>query len=177
MRTLTILASLLCVTAVTAEPIEIGPLKADMPEGWKKERPENRMRAAQVKWPGVGGAGDAEMLVFYFGPRGAGSVDANMKRWQGMMQPPGGKEIDDVTKKSELKVNGEKAPFMAIDGTYKSRFPPFAPRAKTVFKKDYRMLTTIVPTAQGPYFIRITGPAATVKKYEPGFKKWLTSLK
>ena len=44
-----------------------GDLTFKTPDGWTAEQPSSGMRVAQYKLPGD--AGDASLVIFYFGPR------------------------------------------------------------------------------------------------------------
>src|SRR5689334_1349621 len=56
----------------------------EAPAAWKQEAPKSEMRRAQLR---IEPSGDdkqgAELILFAF-PGGAGSVDANVERWQRM---------------------------------------------------------------------------------------------
>ena len=67
--------------------------------------------------------------------------------------------------------------YFDVQGTYLSKFPPFAPNAKTITKPDHRMLGIIFESNNGPYFIRVVGPSATVEHHKKGFDEWLKSFK
>lgn len=118
------------------------------PEGWKSSKPSSRMRAAQFS------AGDAEVVFFYFGPRGGGGVKANVDRWMGQFQ-------DTKSQKVEAKdVGSVKVTYARATGTFMSG-PPFG-GPKTP-KKGYALLGAIIEGKEGAIFVKMTGPEATVQ--------------
>jgi hypothetical protein len=158
--------------------VTLGNLKSRVPAGWVQEEPTTRTRAAQFRISPVGDdKEDTQVVVFYFGENGAGSIDANIKRWKGMFIPPEGKTIDDVTKTSKLQVNGEEATYVDIHGTYLFKPTPFAPAAETSRRPNHRMLNAILPTKKGPYYIRMVGPADTMARNVRGFEDWVKGFK
>ena len=63
-----------------------GQLVWTVPDSWTSEPPANAMRRAQYRVPGPGG--DAELVVFYFGPGEGGDPRANAERWAGQFVQP-----------------------------------------------------------------------------------------
>src|SRR5262245_52023219 len=105
----TVVAGLLLAGAVRADnkgnETEIDGLKSRVPEAWKEKPVTGSMRTHHFIVPkAAGDEHDAELIVFFFGKGGGGGVKANVDRWKGLMAPPEGKAIDDVTKVDEIKV-------------------------------------------------------------------------
>ena len=158
--------------------IELDGLKSRAPSHWKVEEPSNKMRAYQVRIPKAkNDRDDAEMIVFYFGPGGGGSVADNLKRWKGMFLPPEGKSLDDVAKVEKSKVGGVDVTTLDVAGTYLFKAAPFDPNAKAEKKTNYRMLGVVFESPKGPYFLRLVGPAATVGENKKAFDDWLKNFK
>jgi hypothetical protein len=182
----TIAAVTLAVIAVRATAggegttVTIDGLKSTTPSSWKAE-PVNkkfgRFRKYQIAIPKAGkDKEDAELLVLDLEGAG-GNNDANIKRWQGMFSPPQGKSLDDVTKVDKFKVGEVPVVYVDISGTYLTQFPPFAPNAKVIPKENYRLLGVIFESKNGPYYIKMTGPAPTVAAHKDEFDKWLKGFK
>lgn len=152
--------------------VEIDGLKSAAPAAWIEEKPASKLRLKQFRLPKVGeDKEDAVMLVIYLDGQG-GSSEENVKRWKGMFTPPPGKSIDDVAKVDTFKVSGVPATYVDVQGTYTA--PPFE---KQPPKKDYRMLAVYWDSKNGPYFIRLVGPARTVEQYKKGFEDWMKDFK
>ncbi len=43
-------------------------------------------------------------------------------------------------------------------------------------EKDYRMLAAVIETGQGPWFVKLTGPAKTVAKWQGTFDEFIDSI-
>jgi hypothetical protein len=158
--------------------VEIDGLSSPVPADWKEEEPSSKMRAYQFSVPRVkDDNANTEMIIFFFGPGGGGSADDNIKRWKGMFLPPQGKKIEDVSKVEKMKVAGVDVTYLDIQGTYKSKTPPFDPKAKEELRPDYRMLAVVFASPKGPYFFRLVGPNKTVTHHKPGFDEWLKGFK
>jgi hypothetical protein len=150
--------------------VNLGGLESRAPADWKPQ-PAGQMRAYQF------GIDNAQLVIFYFGPGGAGSADANVKRWKGMFNPPEGKSIDDVSKLDHFKVGDSAVTHLDLHGTYKFKARPFDPNAQEELKPNYRMIGVVFETPKGPYFMRFVGPDATVSKHKQEFDNWLKAFK
>ncbi|MCZ6632606.1 MAG: hypothetical protein O7G87_04315 [bacterium] len=146
-------------------PQDLGGLSVMVPQGWVIEKPASQMRKAQYRVSGAGG--DAELVVTYFGTRGAGPVGANIKRWQGQFGHVNGL----VT---EQTINGLKATILDVRGTYSNTMPM---GGGSESKPNYRMLAAIVQSPSGPFYFKLTGPQATVGESTQLFDRYLKSLK
>lgn len=149
--------------------VRIGKVGAKVPKDWKEERPKSSMRAYQFRLPGVGGADDAELLVFRLG----GTAKQNVERWQKQFTPPEGKKREDAIKVTEVKLGSYPALSLDAQGTYNSGLPsgPQGPQ------KDFRMLAVAIDVPDKPAQIILRGPAKTVEKYKKGFDDWLKAFK
>lgn len=149
-------------TAVTIRDITL-----KVPAEWKQEAPSNRMRLSQFVIPGADkDAGSAELVVSAFGG-GGGGVDANLKRWIGEFEAEG----------RQSKVFTGKCPqgtyyLTDLTGTYNKRVGPiFA--GKTTPVPGTRALGVIlqVEGKEDNYFLKLTGPEATVTAAADAFRK------
>jgi len=157
--------------------VKLGKLSAPAPASWKEEAPSNKLRTHQFALPKAkGDAEDAELAIFFFGEGSGGSVDENVKRWKGAFAAPEGKTIDEVSKLEKFKVGAANVTYLDVSGTYLSKNPG-DPKAKTQKKTNFRSYGVIVEVDGGPFFLTLTGPAATVEQHKKGFDEWLKSLK
>ena len=124
------------------------------PEGWKQVEPKSTMRKAQFEVPGKEGGKPAEVTFFFFGGGQGGDVQANVSRWLGQFS--GGK---DVQKVEPQVMNGVKVTLVSTEGTMKAS--PFAGIPEDV--ANAALLGAILEHEEGPVFIKMTGPADTVK--------------
>ena len=122
-------------------------IKFEAPKEWTKEKPSSNMRKAQYKVPDKEKkAKDAELTLSFFG-KGAGGLEANLKRWSAQM---GGAEGKPEVIEGKCKVT-----LVDLKGTYSPGFGGDA-------IEDARMLGAVVETEAGPWFFKLVGPAATV---------------
>jgi hypothetical protein len=158
--------------------VEIDGLKSRTPDNWIAEKPTSRMRVAQMRVPKVGSdKEDAELIIFYFGEGQGGDVDANIQRWKSMFFPPRGKTIDEVSTVEHAKVGDVPVTTLDIQGTYKYKKAPIVPDSQAELKPGYRMLASYFGSKNGPYFLRLVGPAATVGQNKKGYESWLKNFK
>ncbi len=178
-----VIGTLLAVvtTAVAQEKgvvVKLDNLQSQAPAEWKSEKPQFNTRLHQFRLPKADGdKEDAEITVSYFGQGQGGGLAENLTRWKGQFTPPQGKAIDDVAKVEKMKLGDVEVTQLDISGTYKSRNPPFAANAKEELKPDWRMQAIYIPAKNGPYFIRLIGPAKSVEKHKKSFDEWVKAFK
>src|SRR5215831_15585488 len=109
---------LVCSTLLTGELLAetVAGLKWTPPPGWKSTGTTS-MRAAT--YPVAAAPGDkegGECAVYYFGPGQGGSIQANLERWEGQFQGPGGKPAFATT--SKITVHGLPVTMIDVSGRY-----------------------------------------------------------
>jgi len=130
-----------------AEKIKVAGYGFSPPAGWKSSPPSSSMRKAQFA------AGEAEVVFFYFGPRGGGGVQANVDRWMKQFQ-------DAKNQKVESKEVGDvKVTYVRATGTFMTG-RPFGPKTP---KPGYALLGAIIEGKEGAIFVKMTGPDADVQ--------------
>ncbi len=155
-----------------APPVKVvGKLAAAAPGEWKAEKPANTLRSHQFKLPGADGAGDAEVIVM---PDSSPDADKFFPRWKATFVPADGKAADVAT---ESKFEAGGATFRVLDLTGTWKYKPF-PQAKTEeLRENSRAVWVIAAKGDDATHVRLSGPAATVEKYRPGFEAWLKGIK
>ncbi len=124
------------------------------------------MRAAQYT------VGDAECVVYFFGPGQGGSVEANIARWSGQFASPDGKPA--AAKVTQSTVHGLPVTRMDITGTYTATGG--AAMTSQAPKAANRMLAAIVEGPGGNLFIKFSGPAKSVAAQVAAFDGLLASF-
>ncbi len=157
--------------------VQLAELKSTAPADWTEQPSTSSMRLKQFALPGNGGKDAAELTIYFFGKGSGGSAEANIKRWREMFTPAEGKKADEHGKVDKFKVGDVDITYLDVDGTYLTKVPPFAPNAKTVAKPGHRMLAVVFECKNGPYFIRLVGPSATVEKHKKNFDEWLKAFR
>jgi hypothetical protein len=160
------LALLAAATLRAEDPktFEVSSFRFTRPADWKWVEVSSPMRKAQLAVPGKDAAKPAEITFFHFGAGGAGGVDANVKRWLGQFQS---KEGADKVEPETL--GGVKVIFVSTEGTFSSGMPG-AP-AKPM--ENYALLGAILDHADGPVFVKMTGPAETVRDAAKHFRAFI----
>jgi hypothetical protein len=145
------------------------------PDGWKPGRPGSPMRVAEFTLPrAAGDPEDAQLVVYYFGGQG-GSVDANIQRWLAQIEQPDGKPTSAVAKRESRTVNGLPVTLVDATGTYVAQMTPGG--GDRHHQPNFRLRAGVVQTANGPYFLKLTGPRATVARWSDAFDRFVGGLR
>jgi hypothetical protein len=118
------------------------------PAAWEKEQPSSNMRKAQFR------SGETEIVVFYFGAGQGGGVQANVARWIQQFE----QATDQNSSSESVGDAGTKITTVTAKGTYMSG-PPFGQK---IAKPGYALRGAIIELAEGPLFIKMTGPEKEV---------------
>jgi hypothetical protein len=143
-----------------------GNIEIDLPKAWEKQDPSSSMRIAQAAIPGPCGPG--EFAVFFFGPGGGGSVDANIERWVGQM------ETSDHPKPETFESGGMKVTWVDVKGTMKPSQMGMAPSQPLT---DARLYGAVVEGPGGPWFFKATGSNKTLAPQRDAFLAMLKSVR
>ena len=136
------------------KPGKAGEISFKVPASWKSETPKSSMRKAQFKIDAAEGDNDpAELLVFQF-PNGAGTVEANVERWEKMFVDSDGNPVKGVGRQGEGVE--PSTPRVEVGGRYVAAVMPGSPEKYN--KPHYRLLGAIVETEDSAYFFRLIGP-------------------
>ena len=159
-------------TAADVQPVQpaagtpASAIDFDLPKSWDKQSPSSSMRLAQAAIPGPGGPGD--FAVFFFGPGGGGSVDANISRWVGQM------ETTDHPKPETFEAGGMKVTWVDVKGTLK---PGQMGMSSPTAVSDARLYGAVVEGPGGPWFFKATGPDKTLAPQRDAFVTMLKSVR
>lgn len=146
------------------------------PDEWINVKPATSMRKDQFQLPGVEGAGDANLAVFYF-PGTGGSVQANLNRWYGQFKQPDGSSTTQHVETNKTNVNGLPVTMVYVTGTYLKPKSPMMMRGPKEEKPNYALLAAIVETANGPWFFKTTGPQKTIDHWRPSFNEFVNTFR
>lgn len=135
------------------------------PADWVAETPSSRMRKAQYRVPGE--AGDAECVVYYFGPGEGGDAMTNAERWAGQFTLADGRPGSAGMKIENRQVGGIEVLVVEVAGTYQGGFRmqqlPLPP------KPNQLLLGAIAKGPDANWFFKVIGPAATVEGQRTAF--------
>lgn len=141
--------------------VKLKDVVLNLPKDWEASDTVSTMRLATYHIPAAEGEQEkGELVVSSFGGDGGG-VAANLDRWVGQFDAEG-RDVE-ITKGTA----GENVYHIAnISGTYQKPVgPPVLGKKKP--SSGYRMLGVILQVkGKGVYFLKLTGPDATVKAQE-----------
>ena len=105
--------------------------------------------------------GSAEVVFFHFGESNGGGTKANVDRWLGQFQDSSNPKVE------EKVVGAKKLTYVQVEGTYLSGMPggPKTPQANSMLQG------AIAESKEGNVFIKMTGPASTVRAAKDDFRK------
>jgi hypothetical protein len=152
----------------SADVLEVPGARFHRPAGWTFGEPSSSMRLAEAGIPGD--AGPALLTVFFFGEGGGGGTEANLQRWAGQIVPDDGTE----PARGAFEVNGYTVSTIAVEGTLQPSRMGGGPTEPTPGSK---LIGAVVEGPGGPWFFKVTGPAATVSEAEPAFDTMLRSVR
>jgi len=141
------------------------------PGSWKSSPPTSPMRLAVLKVEPVEGDDfPAELVVFRF-PGGAGTVEANVKRWQDQFKDQDG----NPPKIQSRTVKGKNVDVTRVETSGHYHPAQFGGRPEPD-RPDSRLLGAIIVTDQVGYFIKMVGPNRTMTKIRPDFDELLGTI-
>jgi hypothetical protein len=139
---------------------EAAGLRFNVPKSWTRVPAPSDVRAAQYTIPkAAGDPEDGEFILFFFGKGKGGGVEDNLERWYGQFAQPDGKASKDVAVVTIRTVNGLHVTTVDLSGTYTAMM---GPGQKAEPKAGYRMIGAIIEGDEGPWFVKATGPLATI---------------
>jgi hypothetical protein len=162
------------------QAVRLDYLRGAVPGEWSAQPAGGQFRLLQFALPKAEGDPAAPLfIVFHFGKGGGGGVEENIRRWTGMVRLPEGVDPQKAVKRAEVKRDGARITTLDLAGTYLDR--PFPASDQVTPRPNYRMLAAIVETTReggdGPYFVRVVGPAKSVEAAKKGWDGFIASLK
>ncbi len=156
--------------------ISVGSLWCIVPEGWMDKPPSSPMRLAEISIPATPGDPEpGQVSIFFFGPDQGGTAEMNLNRWYGQMEQPDGKDSKSVAHLESLKAGTMDVTLVDLTGTMlPSNMPGGAGSSKR--QENWRMLAAIIQSAEGPYFVKGTGPAKTMEDNKAKMIQFVTSF-
>ena len=161
------------VAAPTVAAVGLPGLRFEPPLGWVAQPTSSQARVAEYRLPGVG-ADDARLVIYYFGARGAGTLEANLERWYGQFEQPEGRASSEVATVEARDVNGLAVTTVDLSGVYVAETAPGS--GERVHEPDSRMLAAVIGTEAGPYYVKLVGPVETVARWKTSYEGFLESL-
>jgi hypothetical protein len=154
------------------QTIDARGLTFEAPKSWKSSPPSSSVRLAQLTVePAEGDDYPAELVVTSFGGA-AGSVDANVKRWQGLFRDANGNPPRMETR----TLQGKNCQIVRAETHGEYHPAQFPGRPAEPVRKDARLLGAIVTAGDASYYLRMVGPDKTMTKLRPAFDEMLKTM-
>ncbi len=136
------------------------------PAGWKAFDAGSGPMApvAAFLLPGAEGDAATARLTYFPNMRDMPQmVEMNLNRWYRQVQQPDGKATSDVATKNVFEANGATITLVDMPGTIDGT-------------PDQRMIAAIIEHPQGPHFLKVAGPDATVAEWHDDVVSYLKSV-
>jgi hypothetical protein len=130
------------------------------------------MRLAQFQIRGPQGQDPANVVVFYFGKGGGGTVEANVQRWESQFTTPDGTPVKAVQRKG--KAAGMAVTWAELNGNYARGV---GMGQATAVKPNQSLVAAVVETPKGNVTFHLYGPKASVAKARKAFEAMVGSLR
>jgi len=148
-------------------------LTFEPPVGWIREDPTSDGRLIQYRLRGQDeAAGDARLVVYFFGQAGTGTVDANIERWASQFRQDDGRPSIEVARVEHHETNGLAVHTVAVHGTYTA----MTAGGEHLNRPGRSMHAAVVYTEAGPYYFKVVGPTETVHRWDDSYKALLASF-
>lgn len=154
----------------SADTTDLGGITVAAPAGWTAQTPTSSMRRAQ--YVVEGDAGPAECVVFYF--TGSGTIEANIDRWCGQFAQADGSDSRDHAEIDTIDVNGHEVTTFALSGRYIAETRPGS--GQRVNNPNWAVRAAIVPSGDGAFYFKMTGPEQTVTDHAAAFDAMIESI-
>lgn len=149
------------MSVTSTASVTLANFSLTIPDGWQEVPVANSMRIKQFK---INKYPDFEVVFSYFGNTD-NMIEENITRWRGQFS----KEDEYV----ELELQNKIPTGIKLLGTYKSK--PFPMAEEFTESPGYGMLAAILPSNEGPYFIKFTAPKEIIGDQESNFIDLLNS--
>jgi hypothetical protein len=169
---LAMVAGLLGADEPKKKTIDAGGVTFSAPESWRTVPTRSQMRKAQLRVEPVKGDDFPAELVVYVFPGGAGTVEANIERWQKQFKDADGNPPKVESKK--VKGKNVEATRVETSGLYHPTAFPGMPAEPD--RPNARLLGAIVTTDKYGYFLKMVGPDKTMKEASKAFDELIASL-
>lgn len=158
------------LSAQTA-PLTLLGYTTSVPAGWTTRAPSSSMRLAEYVIPSP--HGNAEVVVYFFGPGQGGTTDANLARWKSQFSNPSGGEVFERTSRD----SSAASPLTVAEyrGTYaRGMGTGSAPESA---RPNNTLLAVVAETPKGTLFFQLFGAQAAVDAARASYMSFVRGLK
>lgn len=146
-------------THVSGSPVSIAGVTFTPTENWVDVGPSGMRKASYYLTAVEGDVDSATVTVFYFGPSGGGTIEANLDRWITQMSQSDGSDSHNVSKMNEMDVDSMTAHTLEVPGLFAAGGMMGTPE----LKENYLMVGVVLEAPEGNLFFKLTGPENTAK--------------
>jgi len=161
-------------------PLTLAGVSFSIPVGWERVAPStasgmiSATRKAQFRLPKTDNEPEDVTIAITHFPGMKGMDEANLARWYGQFTQPDGRPTVSVATRLDVELDGASFKLVDIPGTMGSAGPMMGGGGS---KKNYRMLAAIIDHAEGPHFLKATGPSVGVERWKSSIVAFLKSAK
>ncbi len=155
--------------------LAVDNLRFEVPTDWQAEKPDSDARKAQYELTGPDTSDVASLVVYYFGPGGAGNLQANIDRWVGQFADSDGQPPQEHSQVTARTIDGMQIHSVDVAGRYIAQVTPGS--AERYDKPDYRMVAAVIETPDGRYYIKAVGPRRTIDQHARSITMFLDSVR
>lgn len=155
--------------------LAVDNLRFEVPTDWNTEKPDSDARKAQYELAGPDTSDAASLVVYYFGPGGAGNLQANIDRWVGQFADTDGQPPQEQSRVTARTIDGMQIHSVDVSGRYIAQVTPGSDERYD--KPDYRMMAAIIETQDGRYYIKAVGPRRTINQHARAITMFLDSVR
>jgi hypothetical protein len=160
----------------TGDTLTLEGVVMTIPEGWSPQpvAPAPMAPQAILRLPGGEGKEDCEARITYF-PNMKGMDDQNIERWLASVQQEGGRpSTRDDARIEPIELGNVRLTIVDVSGTVGSS--AMMVPAETG-EPGQRLIAAIVDHPRGPHFVKVTGPAEAMQRWEESIRQFLKSAR
>jgi hypothetical protein len=166
------LASFLIAFPLDAQTASFLDYQTTVPSSWTSRAPSSSSRLAEYVVPAANGVPGAEVVVYFFGARMGGNVEANLTRWRD--QFTNGESKATFERVTHDSTGAFPITFAEFHGAYRRGIG--AGSADSV-RAGQALIAAIAETPRGTLFIQLFGAEARVVAEREIFRKFVIGLK
>lgn len=144
-----------------------------VPAGWTARAPASSMRLAEYVIGPAAANGNAEVVVYFFGPGQGGSADANLARWKSQFSNPSGGAVFERISHDSTRV--AKLTMAEYRGTYARGIGMGS--APDAARPNNTLLAVVAETPKGTLFFQLFGPQAAVEAARASYLAFVKGMR
>lgn len=155
--------------------IQVDNLRFTIPSEWQAEEPASASRKAQYALTANAADDPGSMVIYYFGPAGAGDVQTNIDRWIGQFANAAGEPPTDSAVRDTLTADGLTLHTLDVSGRYVAEAMPGG--GEHYDKPDQRLIAAVIEAPAGAYYLKVLGPQALIDEQEADILAMMRSIR